>query len=132
MIIKVTSVFSRGINILCKPIATFEILFLILLHVLNLRSYFIFLSLFLLYQLISEIISQGEKEQRLNSLTEKDSKVMVIRRDSGEISKKQIIDSKELVPGDLIEITNEMIVPADVVLLYGSCVIQECVEDSNF
>lgn len=50
---------------------------------------------------------------------------MVIRRDEAGISKKQIINSKELVPGDLIEITNEMIVPADVALLYGSCVIQE-------
>lgn len=48
---------------------------------------------------------------------------MVIRKDSDGISKKQIIDSQELVPGDLIEITNEMIVPSDVVLLYGSCVI---------
>lgn len=57
---------------------------------------------------------------------------MVIRRDSDQISKKQIIDSQELVPGDLIEITNEMIVPADVVLLYGSCVIQERIDDNNF
>lgn len=50
---------------------------------------------------------------------------MVIRKDSEGVSKKCIVDSKELVPGDLIELTNNMIVPADIVLIYGSCVVKD-------
>lgn len=50
---------------------------------------------------------------------------MVIRKDNEDISKKTIVDSSELVPGDLIEITNNMIIPADIVLIYGSCVVKD-------
>lgn len=52
---------------------------------------------------------------------------MVIRKTDQGISKKTIINSSELVPGDLIEITNNLTVPADVVIIYGSCVV-----DDNF
>lgn len=98
---------------------------MLLLHLLSLKSYLFFLALFLFYQFVSEVLRQGEKEARLNGYIEKKGQVMVIRRDEAGIPKKQIVDSKELVPGDLIEITNEMSVPADVVLLFGSCVVQE-------
>lgn len=50
---------------------------------------------------------------------------MVIRKDNEGISKKSIIKSNELIPGDLIELTNNMIVPADVILIYGSCVVKD-------
>lgn len=50
---------------------------------------------------------------------------MVIRRSNDNIIKKTIINSSEIVPGDLIEITNNLIVPADVLLIYGSCVVND-------
>lgn len=50
---------------------------------------------------------------------------MVIRRDVEGISKKSIIGSRQLVPGDLIEITNNMILPSDVILIYGTCVVED-------
>lgn len=125
MKIEITSVLQRCQNVISSPTFTFELLFLIFLHFINFHSYFTFLSLLLLLQFISEVVSLGEKQKRLNRLTQKNSKVMVIRKDKDGISKKQIINNEELVPGDLIEITNEMIVPADVVLLYGSCVVEQ-------
>jgi Cft2 family RNA processing exonuclease len=36
-----------------------------------------------------------------------------------------ILDSSELVPGDLIEITNNLVIPADILLIYGKCVVRE-------
>ena len=50
---------------------------------------------------------------------------MVIRRNEQNIPKKRIIDSSNLVPGDLIEITNNLLIPADIVLIYGNCIIRD-------
>ncbi len=36
-----------------------------------------------------------------------------------------MICSSKLVPGDLIEITNDLIIPADIVLTYGECVVKD-------
>lgn len=35
------------------------------------------------------------------------------------------IDSKELVPGDVIEVPENRIMPCDVILLTGSCIVNE-------
>ena len=56
---------------------------------------------------------------------------MVIRKSDQGINKKTIISSSELVPGDLIEITNNLVVPADVVMIYGSCVVQDNFRDDS-
>ena len=39
--------------------------------------------------------------------------------------KKIKIDSKYLVPGDVLYIDNEMVVPCDVLLLSGECMVSE-------
>ncbi len=55
---------------------------------------------------------------------------MVIRRNK-KVFKKKIINSSELVPGDLVEITNNLKVPADIVLIYGKCVVKDNFRDED-
>lgn len=52
-------------------------------------------------------------------------KVMVVRKTNDGVFKKKIIDSSELVIGDLVEITNNLRVPADMVLTHGACIIRD-------
>lgn len=78
------------------------------------------------------IFGRIKKERELHDLYFYDEKIMVIRKNGENITKKTIINSSELVPGDLIEITNNLIVPADVILIYGSCVVKDNFKaDSN-
>lgn len=56
---------------------------------------------------------------------------MVVRRTRDGISKKKLINSSELVPGDLVEITNYSRVPADLLLINGSCIIKDDFTNEN-
>ena len=42
-----------------------------------------------------------------------------------------MIASSKLVPGDLIEITNDLRIPADIVLTYGKCVVRDNFEPED-
>ena len=50
--------------------------------------------------------------------------VTVYRKVNGEPT-KMIVDSSELVPGDLIEIPESVLMPCDAILLNGSCIMNE-------
>ncbi|CAD8092827.1 unnamed protein product [Paramecium sonneborni] len=45
--------------------------------------------------------------------------------DKSIVNNKQKLSSKEIVPGDLIEVRDDWIVPCDCILLNGSCIINE-------
>jgi len=36
-----------------------------------------------------------------------------------------LIDSSELVPGDVVEVPNNMLLPCDLILLSGTCIVNE-------
>jgi cation-transporting ATPase 13A2 len=38
---------------------------------------------------------------------------------------RSTVQSETLLPGDLIEITDQMVLPCDIVLLSGQCVVNE-------
>lgn len=38
----------------------------------------------------------------------------------------EVVSSQELVPGDLVQIEDHLVLPCDVVLLRGQCVMNEC------
>lgn len=116
---------SHFVDILSEPIVAFEVFYLLLLYLLNFQTYFGFLLLLLAYQFISILSSRIHQEREIQKKYYYEGKIMVIRRDKEGISKKTIVDSSCLVPGDLIEVTNNMLVPADIVLVYGSCVVRD-------
>lgn len=41
-------------------------------------------------------------------------------------NRKQIVSSLDLVPGDLIEIPENSVMPCDIIILNGSCIMNEC------
>ena len=49
-----------------------------------------------------------------------DDDIMKIR------DEEEVISSIDLVPGDIIEIEDGVIFPCDLILLNGSCVVNEC------
>lgn len=83
------------------------------------------MAILLTYQLVTFVYSKISLERKLVKKYFYQEKIMVIRKTSDNITKKTIINSSELIPGDLIEITNNLIIPADVVLIYGSCVVED-------
>lgn len=118
-------------ELLAHPIATFELLSLFVLYYLHYRVYFCFTLLYILYQLIHELHQTSLAARQLQKSCLFNEKVMVIRQTKNNVHKKKIIDSAELVPGDLIEITNNLLLPADVVLIYGSCIVQDNLNSFN-
>jgi len=61
---------------------------------------------------------------KLRMMSEYEIAINVFRIANGE-RQKIVINSSELVPGDLIEIPEGMSMPCDVILLNGSCIMNE-------
>jgi cation-transporting ATPase 13A3/4/5 len=45
---------------------------------------------------------------------------------SGKNAPFTSLNSRELVPGDIVEIPEVCVLPCDIVLLSGSCIVNEC------
>ncbi len=125
LIFKKTRILSKVFDLISRPIVPFELISLFVLIKLNYVIYFWALSLFLAYKFCGEIYRKINREIKIQKKYLYQEKVMVIRRNEQKVHKKKIIDSSNLVPGDLIEITNNLRIPADVVLIYGSCVVKD-------
>ena len=48
---------------------------------------------------------------------------MVLRKDKNGNHRKYMIWSTQLLPGDVIEITNNLHLTRDVILIYGKCIV---------
>jgi cation-transporting ATPase 13A2 len=131
LLIETTNILNKILNILSHPIVAFEVICLITLYSLNFKLYFITLLAFLSIKFILDVRSQIISEKNMQKKYLYQEKIMVIRRNEQNVPKKRIVDSSELVPGDLIEITNNLLVPADVLLIYGNCVVQDNFRPEN-
>lgn len=103
-----------------------------------LEEYILFAGLILATALFSSLITLYETKINLNNLSKMsffESKIHVFRGMNENISQstetsiielhKQIISSFDILPGDIIEIPDNQILPCDVILLNGSCIINE-------
>lgn len=121
----------KSLAILSRPLAIFQILSLFVLFYLRYHAYFYFVLIYSIFEFISELNKSRSSFNKLREDYFFNEKVMVIRSTDKKIHKKKIVDSTELVPGDLIEITNNLVLPADVMLIYGSCIVQNQFNDEN-
>jgi cation-transporting ATPase 13A3/4/5 len=76
---------------------------------------------------IGGILSELEVQNHILQTASNSASVVVLRENSDKTFTKKIVPTKELLPGDLIEIIANMPVPADCVLIHGECVAQESV-----
>lgn len=124
LVIKPLSVSSRIFSILARPSASVKIFSVFILAYLRYKLYIWFVVGYLIYQLVSEIKSEQKNRNELQEAYYHDEKVLVIRNSKDGMHKKKIMDARDLVPGDLIEITDSLSIPADVVLVHGSCIVE--------
>ena len=122
---------NRIISILSRPAASIKLFSVVVLLQLHYKIYLWFVLGYLIYQIVTEVKAERKMFQDTQAAYYLDEKLMVVRNSKGEIHKKRITDSANLVPGDLIEITDNLVVPADVVLVNGSCIIQDNLKGSK-
>lgn len=79
------------------------------------------LSFVSIFASIRESINSAKK---IRDLAFQDDEVMVYRQINGE-GLDETISSLDLVPGDLVYITPEEKVPCDIILLEGTCIVNE-------
>ena len=118
-------------ELVLSPMTTFEIVAALFLYFNRYIAFAFALICVLFIQLYSEFKESVIKEKQVAASIDFSEKVMVVRRTKDEVYKKKIVDSSDLVIGDLIEITNNLLVPADVALTHGSCVVKEEFDNEN-
>lgn len=107
------------------PLVVFEGVCIVLLFLNGQFWYLYVLSGLFLAVLAANVFEKYRAETRLLESINFAEKVMVVRKTSDGVFKKKIIDSTELIIGDLVEITNNLRVPADMILTHGACIIKE-------
>jgi cation-transporting ATPase 13A2 len=124
---------SIVIDSLLTPLVFFEAICLGLLHSNGQSVYFLFLSCLFVVMLVMNIQEKFRAENRLLESVDFAEQIMVIRKTKDGLFKKRIIDSGELVVGDMVEVTNSLKVPADMVLVQGVCVVKDdfATDDDN-
>lgn len=125
LIINKTRFYTKILNLLAEPIVSYEAICLIILYCLDFTLYFWTLVIFLISKFILDLRKEILAEKKIQKKYLYQEKIMVIRRNEQNVCKKRIVNSSELVPGDLIEITNNLLIPADVVLIYGNCIVKD-------
>lgn len=101
-----------------------------------LEEYEFFAALILALAIVSSIITLYETKKHLNNLQKMafyECPIKVFRGITESLSReatisennKKEVSSLELVPGDVIEIPDNTILPCDLILLNGSCIVNE-------
>jgi magnesium-transporting ATPase (P-type) len=116
---------SLVIDSILTPLVFFEGLSLALIYMNDEIVYFCLLLAFFSVVLVANTYEKYRAETKLLESINFAEKIMVVRKTQDGIFKKKIIDSAELVIGDLVEITNNLRVPADMILIHGACIIKE-------
>lgn len=124
LILKKIKTNCRIFSILARPAASVKIFSIFILGYLHYKLYIWFVIGYLIYQLVSEIKSDKLVREELQKSYYQNEKVLVVRNSKDGMHKKKIMDARDLVPGDLIEITDSLSIPADVILVHGSCIVE--------
>ena len=116
---------SIVVDSVLTPLVFFEALCLYLLYSNGQSVYFVLLLCLFGTEWVMGVIDKYRCENKLLEAINFAEQIMVIRKSRDGIFKKRIIDSSEIVVGDMVEVTNSLKVPADMVLVQGVCVVKE-------
>lgn len=112
-------------GLLFSPFGIFAATASLLLFIAGLRSYALAFVIISIGRFVAVLRRRGQRLSELQKDSMTDNKVVVIRRSGPGLFHKRIVDSRELVPGDLVEISSNTAMPADVLLTHGAAVIAE-------
>ena len=93
------------------------------------EEYFFYAIIIAVITILSAVINLKEIKGNLTKIRNMaffTTTVDVYRRKDGEEVKLTGISSSELIPGDIISLTNEMKIPCDCVILQGQALLNEC------
>lgn len=91
------------------------------------RNYFAYAVTILIFaaaSLIMTIYIIRKDQKKINSMAVK-YKIRVHRRQGDGYIMKHFIDSEELIPGDIFEISQHMALPCDAIVYLGQCLVDE-------
>lgn len=120
IIVPVMPLFTMIITEALNPFYVFQVYSVILWYFEDYYTYSMCIVIITLISLISSIITTRRGLLALHDLAKKECRVNVVR--NGQV---EDMSSVELVPGDLVEIGQQIELPCDLVLIAGTCIVEE-------
>ena len=108
---------------LLEPLNISLLLYVIILSFMGHFLYALIISLALLLFVVKTQLRKSRISQQIKQAFDIREKVMVLRRSREGINVKKIRNSEDLVPLDVVEVSNQSIVPADMLILHGRCLV---------
>eukprot|EP01080_Neovahlkampfia_damariscottae_P001121 gene1121-10635_t len=118
--IKVKSIISLLLDEIITPFYVFQLYSIILWYC---ENYYIFATALGITSLISISVSLYQTRSNLTKLREMSKNEVEVVRITNE--KRELIPSSELVPGDIIEVHDHLLMPCDAILISGQCIVNE-------
>lgn len=123
--IKLDGLFKLFIEEVLTSFNLYQFFAIVIWHFRNYAEYsYLILACTIVSMIISVWIIRSE-QKKINSMAN-DTIVKVVRKVNGQTHTEEI-DSKLLVPGDIIEVKQDSKLPCDVILIDGQCLINEAV-----
>lgn len=95
-----------------------------------LDNYVLYASLIMATSILSMAITLHEQlaqQNKISAMSRFTSQETVLRRSPSGEKVRQTVPSDQLVVGDLLEIQGNRVVPCDLVLLNGACIVNESI-----
>ena len=110
---------------LSTPLSIFQICTYAILLI---RSMYLYTSI-LLFMFVKSVLNEAWARMKLQSelidISDYKTKAIVIRRNLDGSFNKAVVGFTKLVPGDVVEISQDITLPADMLLVHGSCIVDE-------
>ena len=120
ILVPVIPLFKMIIREVSNPFYIFQVYSVILWYFEEYYPYAAAIVIITIISLVSSIVTTRRGIIALHNLAKKECQITVVRFGS-----PQVISSVELVPGDLVEITQQMDLPCDLCLISGGCIVEE-------
>ena len=124
--IRITSYASLLWTTLKSPLGIYQIFAWVIIFMAGALVYsYTSIGIYIIFT-IKSVIERRRIEEKLAKLTNNaTSNAIIIRRNDDNSFSKTVVKFEEIVPGDLIEITQNMVLSADMILVAGNCIMDE-------
>ena len=114
-------IFMLMINEVLNPFYLFQIFSCILWLNDGSEIYSFIIIFYLMCSLIATLWEYHENNTRVRKMARYSIPIKLLKRDKSH----ETIDSDEILPGDIVEVPNDTILPCDLILLTGSAIVNE-------
>lgn len=114
-------IFKLMINEVLNPFYLFQIFSCVLWLNDGSEIYSFVIIIYLMCSLIISLWDYHQNNLRVRKMARYSIPIKLLKRDKSQ----ETIDSDQLLPGDIIEVPNDAILPCDLILLTGSAIVNE-------